>query len=255
MWECLLLSEMSLESNMIVQFLGCNTVDSSTTDRLYPLESFNSLIVVLINAVFLMIRYLLTELHEIGTLREVLNNSSIFLSWSLRLKILTDIAEAVEFLHLKDIVHLDLTSRNCLVSSLELEDEIVNAVVFDFGNSRDYKEERLPTRTLTTPTHTAPEQISMSLYNEKADVYSFSMIMFEVASRAEVYTECEAQSVRSLLEQVSLGKRPNLNANCIVPQEYVDLMKQCWSTAPSQRPSFSVIASSLRAMTRRRMFS
>lgn len=165
---------------------------------------------------------------------------------------LTDIAEAVEFLHENDIVHLDLTCRNCLVASLELQDH-VNARVFDFGNSRDYKDEKLPTRSLTTPTHTAPEQISESPYNEKADVYSFSMMMFEVASREEVYPERKGESVPALLEQVRSGRRPVLTANCVVPQQYVDLMKKCWSSKASDRPQFTQIVEQLKSMTRRRI--
>ncbi|POG61438.1 kinase-like domain-containing protein, partial [Rhizophagus irregularis DAOM 181602=DAOM 197198] len=63
----------------------------------------------------------------------------------------------------------------------------------------------------------APEVLRGKSYTPVSDVYSFSMIMWELTSG------------------ICKGERPEIIEN--TPQCYVDLMKKCWNEDPLKRPS------------------
>jgi serine/threonine protein kinase len=65
-----------------------------------------------------------------GNLREVLDDLTIFLSMSRCINIARDIAEGMEFLHGRSLIHRDLKSLNVLI------DEAGRAKIADFGISR-----------------------------------------------------------------------------------------------------------------------
>jgi hypothetical protein len=82
----------------------------------------------------------------------------------------------------------------------------------------------------------------------KADVYSFGVIMFEVFFETVPYSEEAANnSIIGLSTSVINGKRP------VIPQRaddvslnekrYLDLMQECWSGNPDERPSFDHVFS------------
>ena len=78
------------------------------------------------------------------------------------------------------IIHRDLKSHNLLVS----DSWIVK--ITDFGLSRV---KSFSTMTAAgTPQWSAPEVIRQDIYTEKADVYSFGVIIFELLAREIPYS-------------------------------------------------------------------
>eukprot|EP00003_Mantamonas_plastica_P001788 TRINITY_DN11291_c0_g1_i6.p1 TRINITY_DN11291_c0_g1~~TRINITY_DN11291_c0_g1_i6.p1 ORF type:complete len:150 (+),score=29.70 TRINITY_DN11291_c0_g1_i6:143-592(+) len=59
--------------------------------------------------------YIVTEYVAGGTLRSMLEQENLDLIWSQRVRMLTDICKAMNFLHSMKILHRDLTSANVMV--------------------------------------------------------------------------------------------------------------------------------------------
>nr|UMO80375.1 Serine/threonine protein kinase [Pandoravirus aubagnensis] len=149
------------------------------------------------------------------------------LVFNTRVRMLRSAARGVAYLHGLDppVVHRDLKSGNLLV------DQDYNVKVADFGLAR-IKEENATMTRCGTPCWTAPEIIRGERYDERADVYSFGIIAWEVLTRKRPYDGLNFMNV-SL--DVIEGKRPPLPNDC--PPALADLIKACWHAKPSKRPT------------------
>lgn len=74
--------------------------------------------------------HLVTEYVAGGSLKELLHDSGLPLTWPERISFAKDIACGMSYLHSKNIIHRDLNSLNCLVK----EDKTI--IVADFGLAR-----------------------------------------------------------------------------------------------------------------------
>ncbi|KAM6037441.1 dual specificity testis-specific protein kinase 1-like [Chlamydotis macqueenii] len=126
----------------------------------------------------------LTEYINGGNLEQLLN-SPVPLSWSMRVKLALNIARGLHYLHSKGIFHHNLTSKNCLV---RCEANGYMAVVGDFGLAEKiptYSEgsEKEPLTVVGSPYWMAPEVLRGEIYNEKADVFAYGIILCETIAR------------------------------------------------------------------------
>ena len=87
----------------------------------------------------------------------------------------------------------------------------------------------------------APEVISGEQYSEQADVFSFGIILWELATRKPPYREKTGQQVAQ--EVVKSGLRPPLPKKC--PEQFLSLMQRCWDQSPDARPTFNRIIEEL----------
>ncbi|KAL5841378.1 hypothetical protein ACOSQ3_011981 [Xanthoceras sorbifolium] len=100
------------------------------------------------------------------------------LDWQTRKTIILDIAKGLAYLHedcRQRIVHLDIKPQNILL------DINLHAKISDFGLSKviDKDQSQVVTAMRGTPGYLAPELFS-SIVTEKADVYSFGIVVMEV---------------------------------------------------------------------------
>merc|ERR1719384_1734009 len=92
----------------------------------------------------------------------------------------------------------------------------------------------------------APEVFMGGKYDEMVDVYSYSMIMFEIICREIPFEEEEAADVGVLIVK---GSRPDMEAvppDC--PRILLSLMQRGWAHDPRQRPPFTTIVAELEIM-------
>ncbi|POG61517.1 kinase-like domain-containing protein, partial [Rhizophagus irregularis DAOM 181602=DAOM 197198] len=83
----------------------------------------------------------------------------------------------------------------------------------------------------------APEILRKKPYTPASDIYSFSMIMWELTSGIPPFNH-EAHDHHFILS-VYEGKRPKIMEN--TPKCYIDLMKKCWDLNPSNRPTIIML--------------
>uniref|UniRef100_A0A2K5SAM0 dual-specificity kinase n=1 Tax=Cebus imitator TaxID=2715852 RepID=A0A2K5SAM0_CEBIM len=126
----------------------------------------------------------LTEYINSGNLEQLLD-SNLHLPWTVRVKLAYDIAVGLSYLHFKGIFHRDLTSKNCLIKR---DENGYSAVVADFGLAEKIPDVSMGSEKLAvvgSPFWMAPEVLRGEPYNEKADVFSYGIILCEIIARIQ----------------------------------------------------------------------
>eukprot|EP00002_Diphylleia_rotans_P006346 TRINITY_DN1572_c0_g1_i7.p1 TRINITY_DN1572_c0_g1~~TRINITY_DN1572_c0_g1_i7.p1 ORF type:complete len:1163 (+),score=185.46 TRINITY_DN1572_c0_g1_i7:1196-4684(+) len=176
---------------------------------------------------------LLLEYAPFGSLHSVLNDTRIPLTQKQQQCIVFQVAEGMTFLHDRRpmIIHRDLKSANILVLSLDP----IKVKIGDFGLARV----KAGNQTMTkcgTRAWLAPEVMKGGRYDEKADVFSFAILAWEIFARERPYSDMD--SLKLGFEVVN-GLRPQMPKS--IDQNMKDILVRCWDGEPSRRPSFSVI--------------
>jgi len=180
---------------------------------------------------------MVVELMPKGSVFDRLHDDKIKLGLMTRVLFAKDTALGMACLHgmTPPFLHLDLKSQNLLV------DDNWTVKVSDFGLSQIKKVEKTVGKA-GSPLYMAPEMLLDQGYNEKADVYSFGIVLWELYTHLEPYNKA-FKSFDEMLEAVTKkGRRPDIPEDC--PLKYKDLMQQCWNPDPQYRPSFAKIVSS-----------
>jgi serine/threonine protein kinase len=148
------------------------------------------------------------------------------------------IASALQFLHSHNVIYRDLKPQNI---GFDAEG---NAQIFDFGLARTHHadDKRKLTARTGSARYMAPENIRGQHYSFPADVYSFSILLWEVCTLQKAYAS--AASMGRLLRQVAHGSaRPSRDR--IESSAIKFLLEQCWQHEAALRPTFSQILGQL----------
>eukprot|EP01018_Ginkgo_biloba_P022352 Gb_24312 [translate_table: standard] len=121
------------------------------------------------------------------------------LNWPARLNIIVGAARGLAYLHEDSqvrIIHRDIKASNVLL------DDKLNAKIADFGFARLFAEEasHVSTRVAGTFGYMAPEYAMHGHLTEKADVFSFGVLVLEVVAGRKSIDMNESSPRRFLLE-------------------------------------------------------
>jgi serine/threonine protein kinase len=166
-----------------------------------------------------------------GTLFDYLA-SEAEIDWARRWELARDVALGLNYLHSLSpaLLHRDLKSHNLLL------DVAYRVKLCDFGLAVPAEPAPEPI-ACGTPRWSAPEvNAETSPYTTKADIYSFGIVLWEIAVRKVVWGN---EFTEAIVSMVAAGKRPDIPDD--VPAEFATLIRACWHPAPERRPSIASV--------------
>jgi len=172
-----------------------------------------------------------------------------------------EIAQGIAYLHRNHVLHRDIKPGNVMLDARN------NVKVCDFGLSRIIKVEGSQLLSIVNgPSSSAPsmhstvglgtlrymapevwghlrtlstsQEVFKLYYDYRADVYSFAMLLWELAHCEKPFAENTGHQVA--IEIVPLNRRPPLNRLPSGLEALGQLAVSCWDQDPAQRPIMSV---------------
>ncbi|KAE9112044.1 hypothetical protein PF010_g10586 [Phytophthora fragariae] len=188
-----------------------------------------------------------TEFMAKGDLYGYLERRKGKLNWpDHKMWLAEDVAEALVYLHSLSVkvIHRDLKSKNILLDSK------YRAKLSDFGISRKRSVEETMTAGVGTIYWTAPEVLMGKKYTEKADIYSFGIVMSEMDMCAVPYSDKRdasgkvLQSMKIIQMVIRMALRPSFREDC--PEQIKALAARCLDADPDARPDAPELLNILR---------
>lgn len=215
-------------------------------------------------------QFLVEELMPRGSLKQLLSQQRelasvpvaerVELTWPLKRQLVLDVAAGMAHIHSLGHLHRDLKPGNVLVTT------DLRAKVADFGSVAKLIRKVLDsdrdmgstsggrassavgnmTIGVGTPAYMSVEALTSGDYNQATDVWSFGVLLWEVAS-GEQPDLARQQGLRVghplgvLADELEAGARLKMDAGW--PPVWQELTSACWHGDPSARPTFPMIAS------------
>jgi Tol biopolymer transport system component len=155
------------------------------------------------------------------------------------IRILREVADALEYAHGQGVVHRDIKPENILFSGS-------HALVTDFGVSKALSSATAETRidgtpnltslgiALGTPTYMAPEQAAADPnVDHRADIYSLGVVGYELLAGRPPFTGMTPQAMLSA--QVTMNPDPVTNHRPNIPPALASAIMKCLEKHPSDR--------------------
>jgi len=223
---------------------------------------------------------IVTELCDKGSLREVINMDGAPYIWLEKVAWGKQIAMGMAHLHHKNVHHCDLKSSNVFVSGETLK-------IADFGLSKVVRRHSQPSLTdslglLTmeqsnrpprrdpqtgrrteesgddsgaeipgTFAFIAPEVWAEEPFTTAADVYSYGILLLELIARRPPWDEDEGARSWRLMTGRERPVVPTRISGTEVPPAFVALVRSCLAFEKTERPAFSELTKSFKALTRK----
>eukprot|EP00795_Rhopilema_esculentum_P015041 gene15041-6202_t len=227
--------------------------------------------------------HIITEFISGGTLRKLLKNKYREISWKQRIQFAKDIASGMAYLHEMNVIHRDLTSKNCLIKS---DSHGKSVIVADFGLAKSLPQDSscrsprlspspnflygsglspsptspsssptpisptrpaIPKKRLTvvgSPFWMAPEMMKGKGYDEKVDIFSFGIVVCEIIGRVKADPDYLPRKFDFGLDEEEFRKM--FCAEC--PEPFYRLAFQACTTDPEKRPPFVMLEKWLEAI-------
>ncbi|KAK2967495.1 hypothetical protein RJ640_010136 [Escallonia rubra] len=184
--------------------------------------------------------------------------SRLKLDWKTRREICIGIAKGLKYLHGESrlqIVHRDIKAQNILLSGT---DGNLTAKISDFGLATLCEEgnENMVSKVAGTHGYLAPEYAMRGILSQKADVYSFGVLLLEIVSGKSNAVSRPTQETVFLLDTAYVYNKEGRLADLVdkdlsscydftEAMRILNLAMMCTSQTPTLRPTMSEVVSVL----------
>lgn len=188
---------------------------------------------------------IVSELMKRGNLEFLLHGNSTMgrqlrENGMLRRQMAADCARGMLYLHSlsRPVVHHDLKPANLVVDSnwtLKVSD-------FGMAQLKSYTYDSVSGAPGGTPEWMSPEALRGDEANERSDIYSFGVILWELMTVS--FPWAELSSPVQIVAQVAFLHR-RLKVPEWIEKPMADLLHSCWAREPEERPTFEKIVEQL----------
>lgn len=186
--------------------------------------------------------YIVTEFMTKGNLLDYLRNCDHDqINGFVLMYMASQICSAMSYMESINCIHRDLAARNCLVSDNHL------VKVADFGLTRNVGLDEIYTAPVGAKfpiKWTAPEGLAYNKFSTKSDVWSFGVLLWEIATYG--MTPYPGVELSEVFYTLNSGHRMGRPTGC--PEPIYQLMQQCWSWEATDRPSFPKLYDELQSL-------
>ncbi|GBC27076.2 kinase-like domain-containing protein [Rhizophagus irregularis DAOM 181602=DAOM 197198] len=199
---------------------------------------------------------LVMEYADSGTLRNYLRENFSNLIWNDKFRIAYQLANAVSCLHNEGVIHRDLHSENVLVhthrnsrtSRSEQDFSHFTIKLADFGLSKQMDILVRSKSATGAVRYVDPKKFTLEKYslNEKSDVYSIGVLLWEISSGRQPYMGKEKWF---LVVNVPKGLRETPIPN--TPEDYIKIYTDCWKHEVNDRPNINEVVTRLDAIIKK----
>ncbi|XP_042888474.1 insulin-like peptide receptor [Penaeus japonicus] len=176
--------------------------------------------------------FVVMELMQEGDLKSFLKKHSI--PHYQLIEMAVEAADGMAYLASQKLVHRDLAARNCML------DHNLTLKIGDFGLTRNLKSDyyRKEGQGILPVKWMAPESLQFSVYSTQSDVWSYGVLLWEMATKGVTpyKNRTNDEVIRLVVEKYATLGRPR---NCPEPLQRV--MRRCWRYEARERPSFLAI--------------
>ncbi len=145
------------------------------------------------------------------------------------LKVVRQVAEALQNAHEAGVVHRDLKPGNILLAADDL------AFISDFGVARSLARESMTATgaVVGTPDYLSPEQIGGDVADARSDLYALGIVLYEMLTGELPF---KADSRAAVLAQRLTGRARDVQDTGIRVPEYVEgVIRRCLERDPARR--------------------
>jgi eukaryotic-like serine/threonine-protein kinase len=147
------------------------------------------------------------------------------------LKFAQQIAEALAAAHAEGVVHRDLKPQNLLIGN---DDQVF---VCDFGLAKSFEESAIGmTRTgafLGTPRYMSPEQVEGKPADQRADLYAFGLILYEMVTGDVPFVG--ESTLKVMYQRIQEKPKSPKLINADLPNWLVRIIMRCLEKDPADR--------------------
>ncbi|KAH3824632.1 RAF proto-oncogene serine/threonine-protein kinase-like [Dreissena polymorpha] len=205
--------------------------------------------------------YVISEFIQGAVVKDFIKNNRETMTWSHRIKILSQIADGMAFIHSTSppILHRDLRCGNLFITS----NDVIK--ICDFGivkliqplrvicQAEDCCCQGLYSACPASIGWTAPEVLEHPNSTEEdgyistaSDVYSYAILAWELVVCEDPYEEMHV--VQEVIDHVVGGGRPEVPRDNRMFKPYLLHVQQCWHASPTERPNFKQITVQLKEL-------
>jgi len=212
-------------------------------NALYTAPNTNLNVVFFYGASFQPKLCMVMEFCSRGNLHSVLKDSAVDISWERAITVCKETCAGLQALHAVQILHRDLKSPNLLLT------DQWHIKLCDFGLSRFNTKENMETMKQMRGTfaYCDPEVYNGGIFTAASDLYSLSVIFWEIVNRVikkkydQPYSEYKHLTFdfQIIIQAAKEDLRPTISPTC--PPPFRDLITKLWNKAQKARPNLDTV--------------